>query len=491
MTDLASVLGPNPVPQTQPATSDQSRAEAVEGRLQTAQESKWLSRPRVLWAWALGFSFLLSIFAIFNGGYIGGDYNTHLARILNPNRFFDFSMGDPPIYDLIGHGLFRLIGKNNGFIITYSIIELVVNTVALWWFFLYTERRFRSPILHLAFVLFVTFLPARLIHVVAIGTDWMTIPVFVLLLFRFDKFLSEETSTLKNAALLGLVLTLGIWSKYNFMAFPPALFIIFLFLWWNRRWPLKRFVAICALSLVAPSALVLHDFWQSTRVPDAAAKTIWIPKGGAPSQPEYTYRDLLLLKKRDIELFSAPEFYIRKASDPYTFGFREAHRHSFLALEHMGVFTDTHNHFQELPGAQSIDRFLIPDYKVRRSGKTEIMVASMTLGTIWTLLALIGTPWILFGAIRHLWKDKLEHEDVALLLGTAFFLLMFLLIPFIYWSALTGSWQSRLYMISLLCFFLAGFLLLDRTVVAKWPKLAFDVLTLVIVQCGITVLMAA
>jgi hypothetical protein len=77
------------------------------------------------------------------------------------------------------------------------------------------------------------------------------------------------------------------------------------------------------------------------------------------------------------------------------------------------------------------------------------------------------------------------------MLGTAFFLLMFLLIPFLYWSALTGSWQSRLYMISLLCFFWAGFLLLDRTVVAKWPKIAFDVLTLVIVQCGITVLMVA
>ena len=80
-------------------------------------------------------------------------------------------------------------------------------------------------------------------------------------------------------------------------------------------------------------------------------------------------------------------------------------------------------------------------------------------------------------------------EGCALLLGTAFFLLMFLLIPFLYWTAKTASWQPRLYLIPLICFFWAGFLLLDRTIVAKSGRIAFDVLLLVIIQSGIEIVM--
>ena len=66
-----------------------------------------------------------------------------------------------------------------------------------------------------------------MIHSVTSGADWLTVPVFVLLLYVFDRFLSEETSTPKNAAFLGLVLGLSIWSKYSFMAVLPAIFLIF------------------------------------------------------------------------------------------------------------------------------------------------------------------------------------------------------------------------------------------------------------------------
>ena len=478
-------------------TGEQSRLWKSGGTsLSTVHESSTallgrLSRTRILWAYAVGVSFLISVLAIFRGGYVGADYNIHLARILDSRRFFDFSMPDPPIYVLLAHGLFRIIGRNNGFPITLSIIQVAINILALWWFFLYSERRFKSPVLHLAFVVFITFLPVRIIHAVSVGTDWMTIPVFVLVLFLFDRFLSEKTSTLKNAAFLGLALALGIWSKYNFMALLPAVFVILAFLWWNRGWNLKRFVTICALSLVLPSALLLYSYWESTRVKDAVAQTIWLPKGGAPGQPEMNWKDLLLVKANDVQLFGAPEYFGHEPFDVHNYylGYRVAHQHSFLALSHMGIFTDTMNLFQDLPGPQNVDRFLIPDLKTRRPWKTAVMVASMSLGTLWTVLALIGTPWIFVGAVKHLWRDKLEREDVAALLGIAFFLLMFLLIPFLYWTARTTAWTPRLYLVPLLCFFWAGFLLLDRTIVAKFKIFAFDVLTLVIIQSGIEMVM--
>ena len=250
-----------------------------------AQEPTWLSRPRVLWAAALAISFVISVFAAIRGGYVGPDYNMHLAHMLDPERLFDFAMADPPLNILLAHGVFRLIGRNNAFPLTLSIIQITINTLALWYFFLYTQRRFKSPVLHLSFVLFLTFLPVRIIHAATAGNDWMTVPVFVLVLFLFDRFSSEETSTAKNASFLALALALGIWSKYSFMALLPPIFVIFAVLWWKRRWNWKRFVTICAFSLVLPTALLLFSYAQSTRVKPGRyvfARGIWIPKGGTP-----------------------------------------------------------------------------------------------------------------------------------------------------------------------------------------------------------------
>ncbi len=48
---------------------------------------------------------------------------------------------------------------------------------------------------------------------------------------------------------------------------------------------------------------------------------------------------------------------------------------------------------------------------------------------------------------------------------------------------------ERVYLIPLVCFFWAGFLLLDRTIVAKWEKIGYDVLILVILQSAIGIVM--
>lgn len=438
------------------------------------------SRTRVLWVAALTASFLLSVFAALRGGYVGPDYNRHLAHIVDPMRLFDFSMPDPPIYILLSHGLFRLIGRNNGFLITLSIIQVAVNTLALWYFFLYSERRFKSPVLQLALVFFLTFLPVRIIHAVSVGTDWMTVPVFVLVLCLFEKLLSEQTSTARNATFLGLALALGIWSKYSFLALIPAVFVIFAFLWWRRAWNFKRFVTICALSLVLPSGLLLFSYWESIHVKEAHAPNIWLPKGWAP---DMNYKDLLTVKANDAQLFKAPEYFKKEIL--------AAHRHSYLGLSHLGIFTDTMNLFQYLTVPQQFESPLIPDQKARHPWKTPVMVASMSLGTLWTLCALIGTPWALFLAMRNLWKAKLEREDSSVLLGSAFFLLMFLPIPFVIGGALFGYWTPRLILPSLLCFSLAAFLFIDRKIERGSGKVALVVIVLVVAQCAIETIMLA
>ena len=243
-----------------------------------------LSPVRILWSIALTASFLLSVFAAFRGAYIGPDYYTHFARLTEWPKIFDFSATSPPIYYLFGHVLFLLIGSSNAFPITLSIVQAGANTLAMLCFFLYTERRFNSALIHLGLVFFLAFLPVRIIHETTIGTDSTTIVLFVLLLVLFDRLLSEEVCTLKNAGLLGLGLALAVWTKYSFMALIPAIFLLLVGMWTQRRWKLERFVAICALSLI----------WQADVYTATIRKSIgwlkgsrlrWITTTFCPSKP--------------------------------------------------------------------------------------------------------------------------------------------------------------------------------------------------------------
>ena len=432
----------------------------------------------MVWIAALAVSFLLCVFAAFRGGYVGPDYNVHLERLTQWSQIFDFSTTSPPTYFLLGYGLFKMIGTNNGFPIILSIIQAATNTVVLWWFFLYSERRFNSPLLHTSLVLFLAFLPVRIIHSTTIGTDCLTIPVFVLILFCFDKFLTEKG--LKSAAYLGLALTLAVATKYSFMALLPAAFVIFVVLSWKQSWGLERFVMVGLVSLLVASVFSLASFWLSSRVHGYNTEKHWLPKGAAA---DMDYYDLFAVKRADARLFKAPEYFKKDIL--------AAHRHGYLGLCHLGIFTDTMNLFQVLPLTQQFGRVLIPDQKTRHAWKTPVMMASMFGGVVWTLCALIGTVWALLRAARNLFNGRLEREDSAILMGTAFFLLIFLPIPFVYGGALFGYWAPRLILPSLLCFSLAAFLFIDQKLARGSRKISLMVLALVTVQSALGIIMLA
>ena len=433
---------------------------------------------RVLWVFALGFSFVLSVLAAFRGGYIGPDYYTHFARLIEWRKVFDFSTTSPPMYYLLGHWLFLVIGSNNGFPITLSIAQSALNTLAVWWFFRYTEPWFGSRLVHLAMVFFLAFLPVRVIHAATIGTDSMTVPLFVLVLSLLNRFLSEEVPNVRSAVFLGLAMAVSVWTKYSFMAFIPALFIILLSVWAEHGWKVQRFLAICALTLLLPSALALHSFWASSRVHGYNTEKHWLAKGEAP---DMNYRDLLLVKRTDIQLFRAPEYFKREIL--------EGHRYSYLGLVHLGIFTDTMNLFQVLTVPQNFGSVLIPDQKARQPWKTPVMQASMCLGVIWTVLVLVSVPWSLFHAFRNLIDRTLNQEDVTAILGIAFFLIVFLLIPFVHAGALFGYWTPRLILPALLSFYLAAFLLIDRKIVRSSTPIAGTALVVVLIQCGVEAVM--
>ena len=427
----------------------------------------------ILCTGAVCIPFLLSVYAAFRGGYVGPDYYTHFTRLTEWPKIFDFSASNPPGYYLVGYALFRIIGSRNAFPITLSILQAAINAVALWYFFLYSERRFSSGLIYLAFVFFLALLPVRVIHATTLGPDCVTIPFFVLLLFLFDNFLIEETSTWQNAALLGCALAAAILTKYSFMALIPTILVVFTFLAVNRRWKLQRYIALSVFGLLLPSIISAHSFWASSRVHGYNTEKHWLAKGGAP---DMDFKDLFSLKANDLQLFGAPEYFKRDIL--------AAHKHSYLALSHMATFTDPMNLFQDLSVPQQFGEVLVPDQKTRRPWKTAVMQISMSIGVLWTLLALAGTAWTFFLATKKLLHDKLEREDITAILGTACFLVIFLPIPFVHGGALFGYWTPRLVLPALLYFFWAAFLLVDRKIVTQ-SITAVAVLVLVLIECMI------
>jgi hypothetical protein len=423
-------------------------------------------------------AFLISLRAALRGGYIGPDYPTHLARLIEWPKVFDFSASNPPIYYLFGHALFTLIGPHNVFPITLSIFQSAINLAVLWCFFRLVRPRFESTIVFAAFSLFLIFLPVRLIHAATIGADSMTVPLFVLFLVVFDKFWRSET--VRSAAALGSVLCLAIWTKYGFMALIPALLIVLVSLALKGHWNWRRFLGISVLALALPIGLSIHSFWASSRTHGYNTEKHWRQQG---VPPEMDFKDLLSVKRSDLQLFRAPEYFKREILLP--------HVHSYLALSHMGVFTDTMNLFQELSVSQDFGRVLIPDQKTRKPWKTPVMSMSMLLGTIWTAFALIGTAWLSISTLRRLTKGDLEREHISILFGIAYFLLMFLPIPAVHAGALFGYWTPRLILPALLAFFLAAFLFIDRRLAAKSRAAAVVVFGLTSVQCAIEIVMLA
>jgi len=98
---------------------------------------------------------------------------------------------------------------------------------------------------------------------------------------------------------------------------------------------------------------------------------------------------------------------------------------------------------------------------------------------------------IFFAAIKNLWRDQLQREDITAVLGMAYFLIVFLPIPFVYYGYLYGYWTPRLILPPLLYFFWAAFLLFDRKIARTSEKIAFAVLALIILQSGIEMLILA
>lgn len=422
----------------------------------------------------LSVSFVIQVLAIWRGGYVGPDYPRHLPHLLDWSKVVDWSASNPPVYYLLGHGLFVLLGRTLAFPITLSIFQAAINLVALWFFLRYIEDCFRSKTIHLAVAIFLTFLPVRMIHTVSVGADCTTIPMFVLVLFLLDDLLNADRNLLKRAGILGLALMLAIGCKYSFFALLPTVLLVLLAAY--RKTP-GKFARIAALALILPGAFAAFTFWASSQSHGWNTEIHWERKG---IPPDMNYGDFLTVKPRDLELFRVPNYFKGRILG--------GHKYSYLALVHYGTFTDAMNLFQSFPNPPAFKTTLIPDSKVRSPWKTPVMSASMILGVIWTLLAIAGAIWTSAVTIKNCIRGQLGRRDLLVLFGMAMFLVVFLPMRFVHGASIFGYWTPRLILPSVIYFFTAAFLLIDRKLVTRAAWIAPITFILVCAQSMLAIL---
>ena len=131
-----------------------------------------LSQPKILWACALGGSLLLSGFAEFRGGYVGPRLLDSFAAADGRNKALRFFDDDPT--GLLSPGSWAFSCLSEAGMHFPSLFRSFWRSSMLLpcgGSFSTRRRRFRSPVIHLAFVFFLTFLPVRVIHAATVGAD--------------------------------------------------------------------------------------------------------------------------------------------------------------------------------------------------------------------------------------------------------------------------------------------------------------------------------
>jgi hypothetical protein len=233
----------------------------------------------------------------------------------------------------------------------------------------------------------------------------------------------------------------------------------------HRIVPWREAALLSALALLAP--LLLVAIGRLTRPDFAAGFAIT----GKPANL-MTYGDILSVKRVDSHIFDAPPWdepldpALRPAYNgkplfaPGPYELLVNHRHGYLALNHLMIFTDGDNIFQYDP---------TDAYFGQRSERNQQLMAlavktgvPITLACIACMVTLGG-----IGIVQGTFAPVRSRPDIetALLLALGWFANNVVFLPFVGGAGpyLAGLWDPRLNMAALLLFLLLTVYVLDRT----------------------------
>ncbi len=392
--------------------------------------------------------------AISNDAFKGQDYSFHVGctnRLLGrPDAWFaQDATNRPLIYWIAIDGIF-LTDNRAPFAFT-AVVFLILNAGALGLLHDCSRRLIRSPVLRLSAVAFIALLPATVITSVVFAADGMATPPFVLLCWGLLRW-SEETSVFPAtiyAALAGLALVLGNFTKATFLVLPAGVLVVGVLAWRWRHVTRAHFLALVALGVCAPAVV---GGWLHLAARAALAdeppwhRFTWTGTG------EMTWRSLFGLKPGDIRIFDAPGYWDTAGGNGQkVLPLLAANSYSYPALLHLGIFTDV----LDFAYRGSTDAGTPRPQPQKRFSQWAVRTG-VVFSVAW-VFAIVALIWRVRRAAHGPPQPPMFAATVCLVLGLTWFVPLVLTLPFIHHAYDWGYWLPRLILPSLWAFGLGFF----------------------------------
>jgi hypothetical protein len=413
--------------------------------------------------WAVGLTLVL--FAVVGGNHIltnafhGQDFLLHTRSteelIADSSRWFPQDFTNRPLLYWIGAFAHRFGPGTLGWE-TASAICIGLNTLALGLLHDSTRRFIRSPVLRVAAVMFVAFLPATQVAAVVYAGDAVCQLPFVLAGWSLLRALEAAgpRARLGYALTAGLAFCLGDFARFTFIFLLPAAAVVLALAWRWQRISARQALAIGACALLAPGLLAGGIQLRAQRAfagQEPHHTFIWQGPG------EMTWSSLLLPKRTDGRIFAAPVYWESEDHDGQPrYLLLIENNYSYPALLHLGIFTDVLDYANDGE---------LDDGTPRPELQQLLAVESVRLGLLASLSAVIAVAWFFVRCAGGIWRRALAPGTGMLVWGAlalAWYGPLVLTLPFLRHAYEWGYWLPRLIIPALWGFALVLFATLDE-----------------------------
>ena len=438
-----------------------------------APPSGAISLPAAWERWAV--VLVLAAFAAFqansirNTSFIGQDYTMHSAVTIRwlsqPGWWVAVDDTTRPLMFWVGGIGHWLTGGRQTFEVAAGVASAIA-VAALWFLHASSVALIRRPLLRVAALAFVAFLPVTLVTAVVYASDTFTLLPFTLAAWSLVAAVGESDARRAafRAAVAGLALAVGSLAKLTFAALPFALVgLLGLLVWW-RVLPWRRAVMVAMLGAIPPVVVSLGA-QQANRayLGEAGARHGFDWKGTG----EMTWSSLLVPKPSDGRILMAPTYWdTAEAGGHITIPMIEDNGYSYPALLLLGVFTDV----MDLLHRGGFDRS-----KPRPADHVSLARATVRAGlpvsVVW-LIAIVAASTVLARGLLRRCAPASPGLVIWLGLSLAWYIPLVLTLPFVHAAYTWGYWLPRLVLPAIWGFGLVLFWGLDRVATGRASAIA-------------------
>lgn len=418
---------------------------------------------------------------VYHGNW-GQDWVTHKLwtadAAAHPWRFWThYTQGrtNPPLYHLLTGAVKRAAGTPH-YVTALGVMNVTLGIIGALCFYAVVRRLVQAPLVRVAAVVFVLFLPFAMIHAQVHAADALATPLFWLMLWLLVR-LQPDASWAAFVASLAVVMLLEMASsvvKFTFGSFIAAAAVWSFLQWWTRQWPAHRLAVAVLLIAVVPAVFARAEMRRYQAEQANSLGIDFLPVGRL-SEAAMNPRSILFLRPADYDILSAPA-YEWTVNGQYELLVNN--KHSFPALLHLAMFTDILNIYQFDPYDYYFGQRTAENHRRMRIAVRTAIVATLVTAAGVLVMAARSAFTVL---VRRDGRDLGVLS--VLLFSSAWFVNIVGLLPFVKWAYLGGYWLPRLLAPALLGFFAVAFVFLDRCRLSRRWQIA--VLAAVLAQSSL------